>query len=160
MAINAEGANYFGAFGVGYRIGVGLPFFRSAIEAESTITSNDPGEDHYLKFFLPIQMNAQLSGRFRHFFMENFAIEAGLGLNYSLGISEDAEVKYLFHRIAISTDIGVQYSLSDLFALRGGINFSVSVFRTMVPNDPTEPTEMNYGNKAVLTPYVGIVVKY
>lgn len=165
MDITADGANYFGAFGVGYQVGVSFPFDRS-MTAEGQTQSNVSG----MEAFLPKLFHLHITGRYQHYFMDTLALEAGIGLSTSFGSEvlkdsdpSEPDVKFAHFILSIAADIGVRYRFSHAFALRGGIRGDIPVYGKITATDlddgdsdafATSPKGVN------LTPYVGVVFQY
>ncbi len=159
LAANVEGANYFGSFGVGYKAGVSFPMSKT-MKKDGVIYE---GADSKI-FFLTTIWNFQVSGKYKHDFNENLALEAGLGVGYSFGTkkAEDLQVNIMQQIIAITGEIGVMYEFTDSIALRGGLDMGVPVYSTIADITPgsSKKVELESTIGFTMTPYIGVVYTY
>lgn len=161
ISVQAEGANYFDSFGVGYQVGVMFPLSRTLTSNGIAASGNDT------KSFMPTLWNVQLTGRYRFDINRELVLEAGLGLEYSFGTykgsfdsSSNASITHTY--LTIVGDAGVKYDLTKDFSLRGGLNVGVPVYSTMKVSATgiSISPELTSTFGVTVTPYVGVVYNY
>ena len=187
LVLSIEGATYFsekGGFGIGYGLDFEFPAFYSVNGTSEHINGSK------------VVISPRITANYMYKFNDSIALEAGLGLAYSYqngGVAANMLVNRLAsdaatlvkgisdvdgseHILSIVGTISAMYNITDMFALRAGVNFGFTVLDIISANG-TAAVYIPSGDGATvnqkanisanlsgfvfeLTPFVGAAITY
>ena len=183
LVLSIEGATYFsekGGFGIGYGLDLEFPAFYS-VEGSSRHVNGSK-----------VVISPRITANYMHRFNDSIALEAGLGLAYSYQnggvsgsllvekIASDASLvvnnpKSSEHILSIVGTVSAMYNITDMFALRAGVNFGFAVLDIISMEGTTDLRSLNPALSAnekasisanlsgfifELTPFIGAAITY
>ncbi len=187
LVLSIEGATYFsekGGFGIGYGLDLEFPAYYSVNGTSEHINGSK------------VVISPRITANYMHKFNDSIALEAGLGLAYSYqngGITGNLLVNRLKtdasdvvsaisvedtseHILSIVGSVSAMYNITDMFALRAGVNFGFTVLDIISANGTAEVYVPNGQGATVkqkanisanlsgfvfeLTPFVGAAITY